>query len=71
MNQPLIMTVRVVGGEETRVVEALRRAGLALELELLGEADTAWSIRAEKPEGGEKTHHDGHSAGNQGTSKTT
>ena len=50
MNQPLIMTVRVVGGEPQRVTEALRRAGLTLELELLGEADTAWSIRVEKPD---------------------
>lgn len=47
MNPPLIMTVRIVGGEPQRVTEALRRAGLALELELLGEADIAWSIRSE------------------------
>lgn len=49
MTQPLIMTVRIVGGEPQRVTEALRRAGLALELELLGEADTAWTIRHEEP----------------------
>lgn len=50
MNQPVIMTVRVVGGDQQEVVTALRRAGLLVELQLLGAADTAWSIRVEKPD---------------------
>lgn len=45
--QPIVMTVRVVGGDRQRVIEALRAAGQHAENSLLGHADTAWSIRAE------------------------
>ena len=48
---PLVMTVRIVGGDPDRVVRELRAAGHRLEFELLGHADVAWSIRTEEPVG--------------------
>lgn len=46
MTEPITMNVRVIGGEQTEVVNALRHAGRIVETRLLGRADTAWTINA-------------------------